>query len=91
MSQLARTLALAALAALTSAVAFAQAEDPPPPRNVRHAEVTYVDFVTQDVTASVERPEGDMIVERKPAVFHSMIPLRRDFNEEMDASVTAVR
>ena len=93
-----RFIALTALAAALATPALAQQDaDSPEPeltadgRRVIRPEVQRIDFNAVDVTATNQRPSLDLIEARTSAVFAPMIKVRKDFNEEISASVTTVR
>ena len=87
-----RLLVLALI--LAAPAALAQSEDAAPPDAPRYVvkDVTILDIERgAEVTADVVRPSGVAVWEVRRAQFEPMIDLRRDFGDEIDASVDVVR
>lgn len=80
------------LAALLVVPALAQEEVAPDAPPVVYKEVTEVDFERGlDLSGELVKPEGTIVAERTRAVFSSFIELRAAFDDEMQASVDAVK
>ncbi len=86
---MARTLPLALLGLLFAAPALAQ--DEVEGREVRYQERTEIDFESVDVSAELQKPEGQLLLERKKASFNPLIRFREDFNLEMKQSIDEVQ
>jgi hypothetical protein len=71
-------------------VAFAQAEEPEGP-HITYRPVTELDLEEVTVEGSVVRPPMSFIQEAKHKGFPPMIALRLNFDEDLRASVDAVR
>jgi hypothetical protein len=80
------------LAALLTLPALAQEEPAADAPRVVYKDVTEVDFERGlDLDGELIKPEGTIVAERTRAVFASFIELRTAFDEEMQASVDAVK
>jgi hypothetical protein len=53
--------------------------------------VTELDMTGAEVTATVEKPTGAIVRERKPAPFNPLVSLRTDFSPELRQSVSQVK
>lgn len=88
---------LACLLALAPTIALAQPQQPPephvePPQAVRYAERTEIDF--QDgihLEAELIKPRIRINIERIEGRFNPLIHLRKDFDQELFASVSEIR
>ena len=58
---------------------------------VSYKERTEIDFEGVEIAGELVRPQGSLVLERKRAQFNSMIPLRTDFDDEMDKSVDEIK
>ena len=58
---------------------------------VVYKERTEIDFESVEVSGELVRPQGSLVLERKRAQFNSMIPLRTDFDDEMEKSVEEIK
>ena len=58
---------------------------------VIYKERTEIDFEGVEIAGELVRPQGSLVLERKRAQFNSMIPLRTDFDDEMDKSVDEIK
>jgi hypothetical protein len=56
-------------------------------RRILRQKVTEVDFDGLDVNATLVKPTGVLVSERRRESFNSLIALRANFDSEMDASV----
>ena len=74
--------------ALISAPAFAQDEEEP---KVVYKAKTEIDFEGVEVDGELVKPQGALLLDRKRATFNPLIPLRTDFDDEMDKSVDEVK
>lgn len=74
---------------MLSGVAYADDKEEEP--KVIYKEKTEIDFEGVDVVGELVRPQGSLLLERKRAQFNSMIPLRTDFDDEMDKSVDEIK
>jgi len=74
---------------MLSGVAYADDKKEEP--KVIYKERTEIDFESVDVVGELVKPQGSLVLERKRAQFNSMIPLRTDFDDEMDKSVQEIK
>lgn len=65
----------------------ALAQQRPQPRRPSERPVQRVDFEEDLIEGDLRSPEGEVVVVRTPRVFHSLIVLRRDFNDKLRDSV----
>ena len=86
--QLKRIASLIAVSALAGAPAFAQSEDD---KKVVYKERTEIDFEAVDVTAGLDGPSIDWVLERRRGEFPPMFRLRGDFDHEMKRSTDQVK
>ncbi len=75
------------LSVLVGSSALAQSES----KIVVHPAVTEIDFSERHVSAQTEKPGVVLVSEHNAARFTSMIPLRKDFDREVDQSVEEVQ
>jgi len=75
---------------MLSGVAYADDTKEEEPK-VIYKERTEIDFEGVDVVGELVKPQGSLVLERKRAQFNSMIPLRTDFDDEMDKSVEEIK
>jgi hypothetical protein len=66
------------------------ADDTEQPR-VIYKEVTTLEFEDFELEGSIKKPAGEMILERRLADFSPMIDLRKDFNKEMEMSISQIK
>ena len=59
-----------------------EAEEP----KVKYQKETIIDFEGLELEGELVRPQGNLILERKRAVFNPLIRLRQDFDAEMKES-----
>lgn len=70
----------------------ARAEDEPDgDRKIIYRQKTEIDFEGLDVAASLVKPQGALILERKQASFNPLIKLRDNFNAEIDQSTQEIK
>ena len=60
-------------------------------RKVVYRQKTEIDFEGLDVEASLVKPQGTLVIERKQASFNPLIKLRTDFNAEIDQSTQEIK
>ena len=60
-------------------------------RKIQYKQTTQIDFEGLDVNATLVKPAGSLVLERKQASFNPLIKLRKDFNQEMDQSVQEIK
>tara|TARA_Y100001938_G_C7882151_1_gene325525 strand:+ start:210 stop:449 length:240 start_codon:yes stop_codon:yes gene_type:complete len=70
---------------------LAYANDTKEEPKVVYKERTEIDFESVEVSGELVRPQGSLVLERKRAQFNSMIPLRTDFDDEMEKSVEEIK
>ena len=75
---------------MLSSVAYADDTKEEEPK-VIYKERTEIDFEGVEIAGELVRPQGSLVLERKRAQFNSMIPLRTDFDDEMDKSVDEIK
>ena len=93
-----KTLKRATMAALLTfaAPALAQSESATADEridegNYKYRDITEIEFDGTDVSASLLRPAGAMVIIRRRANFAPLIELRLDFNDEMERSTDLIR
>jgi len=74
---------------MLSGVAYA--DDTKEEPKVVYKQKTEIDFESVDVVGELVKPQGSLVLDRKRAQFNSMIPLRTDFDDEMDKSVDEIK
>jgi hypothetical protein len=79
-----------AFSALSSDVARAS-DDEDTDRKVVYRQKTEIDFEGLDVEASLVKPQGALVLDRKQASFNPLIKLRKDFNTEIDQSTDEIK
>ncbi len=85
-------LALALLVAPVSAQDAAEATLPPDGKPaVAYAPVTRLKFDEVGIDVPVERPAVDLVYVPPGMYFHPRLPVRQDFEDRIEASVSAVR
>ena len=89
--KLSLSLPLVLLASVVSATAHAQDDFAPDTRKVKYLERTEITFDGVDVTGELVGPSVIEISERPQAVFIDLIKIRRSFDGEIVASVSAVK
>ena len=75
---------------MLSGIAYADDTKEEEPK-VIYKERTEIDFEGVEIAGELVRPQGSLVLERKRAQFNSMIPLRTDFDDEMDKSVDEIK
>ena len=60
-------------------------------RKVVYRQKTEIDFEGLDVEASLVKPQGALVLDRKKASFNPLIKLRTDFNAEIDQSTDEIK
>ena len=70
-----------------SNAAFAEDEEP----KVIYKQKTEIDFEGVEIEGELVKPQGSLLLERKHAKFNPMIKLRKDFDAEMEHSVTEIK
>jgi hypothetical protein len=60
-------------------------------RKVVYRQKTEIDFEGLDVEASLVKPQGALVLDRKKASFNPLIKLRTDFNTEIDQSTDEIK
>lgn len=80
---------------LTAALLFAQpakAEDEvEEDRKIVYKQKTEIDFEGLNVDATLVKPAGSLVIERKQASFNPLINLRKNFNQEIDQSTNEIK
>lgn len=76
---------------LASDSARAADDDEASDRKVVYRQKTEIDFEGLDVEASLVKPQGALVLERKQASFNPLIKLRKDFNAEIDQSTDEIK
>lgn len=85
-------LAFVLAAALAPGLALAQAApEEEPAQNVRYQQQTELEFDIVKLTGEVVDDGFEMVIERRHAAFNPFITLRRDFTDQMTASVDEIR
>ena len=72
---------------MITSLAIAQDDD----RQIRYKNKTEIDFEGVDVTGSLVKPQGALLLDRKRASFNPLIKLRTDFNQEMSDSISEIK
>ena len=72
---------------MITSLAIAQDDD----RQIRYKKKTEIDFEGVDVTGSLVKPQGALLLDRKRASFNPLIKLRTDFNQEMSDSISEIK
>ena len=75
---------------MLSGIAYADDTKEEEPK-VIYKERTEIAFEGVEIAGELVRPQGSLVLERKRAQFNSMIPLRTDFDDEMDKSVDEIK
>ena len=57
---------------------------------VKYQKETIIDFEGLELEGELVRPQGNLILERKRAVFNPLIRLRQDFDAEMRESAKEI-
>ena len=70
---------------------LADAHDTKKETKVVYKERTEIDFESVEVSGELVKPQGSLVLDRKRAQFNSMIPLRTDFDDEMEKSVQEIK
>lgn len=60
-------------------------------RKVVYRQKTEIDFEGLDVEASLVKPQGTLVIERKQASFNPLVKLRTNFNDEIDQSTNEIK
>ena len=60
-------------------------------RKVVYRQKTEIDFEGLDVEATLVKPQGALVLERKQAAFNPLIKMRTDWNAEIDQSTQEIR
>lgn len=76
---------------LASDSARAADDDEASDRKVVYRQKTEIDFEGLDVEASLVKPQGALVLDRKKASFNPLIKLRTDFNAEIDQSTDEIK
>lgn len=85
-------LAFALALSLSPGLALAQAApEEEPAQNVRYQQQTELEFDIVKLTGEVVDDGFEIVIERRHADFNPFITLRRDFNDQMTASVDEIR
>lgn len=77
-----------------STLLFAQpanAKDEEEDKKVVYRQKTEIDFEDLNVEASLVKPAGSFVIERKQASFNPLITLRKDFNQEISESTQEIK
>jgi hypothetical protein len=88
---LVRVLALASFGAVFAGGALAQDEEGEDGRKVQYKSKTEIDFEGLDVAGELQKPQSQLVLDRKKASFNPLIKLRADFNAEMEQSIDDVK
>ncbi|MEM6928852.1 MAG: hypothetical protein AAF602_18075 [Myxococcota bacterium] len=75
---------------MVSSTAFAQ-DSGRSERQVKYKQRTVIDFEGVDVTGTLVRPSGALVLERRKADFNPLIKLRSDFDREMKQSLDFIK
>ena len=68
-------------------VSVSFANEPEVEPKIVYKKTTEIDFEGIELEGELVKPQGALLLERKTASFNPLIVLRRDFDEEMSASV----
>lgn len=60
-------------------------------RKIVYKQTTQIDFESLDVSATLIKPAGSLVIERKQASFNPLIKLRTNFNEEIEQSTDDIK
>ena len=58
---------------------------------VKYQKETVIDFEGIELEGELVRPQGNLILERKRAVFNPLIKLRQNFDTEMEQSIKEIQ
>jgi hypothetical protein len=60
-------------------------------RRIIYRQKTEIDFEGLDVEASLVKPQGTLVIERKQASFNPLVKLRTNFSDEIDQSTDEIK
>lgn len=60
-------------------------------RKIQYKQKTEIDFESLDISATLIKPAGSLVIERKQASFNPLIKLRTNFNEEIEQSTDDIK
>jgi hypothetical protein len=84
-----KTVLIASL--LFAQPAKAEDEEQEEDRKIVYKQKTEIDFEGLNVDATLVKPAGSLVIERKQASFNPLISLRKNFNQEIDQSIEEIK
>ena len=71
--------------------ALADDSDANSDRKVVYRQKTEIDFEGLDVEATLVKPQGSLVIERKKASFNPLIKVRENWQQEIDQSTDEIK
>lgn len=82
---------LLSLILVSSSHALAEEDEDKQDRKVVYRQKTEIDFEGLDVEATLVKPQGSLVIERKKASFNPLIKVRENWQQEIDQSTDEIK